>query len=159
MYRNGHYGVALLVYAPVGFVLYASGDGALALGGGAVMVSLATLPDLDGRIPLLAHRGPTHSVVFALLVGAVVGALASLLHTGLDPQVAGGFGFAVGTLAVLAHLLADALTPMGVRPFWPVSDRSYTLSLSRAGNPVANWLLLVAGVAVTLSWLGLLGRP
>lgn len=55
------------------------------------------------------------------------------------------FGFVVGTVTIVSHLLADVITPMGITPFWPVSGRQYTLSLTRADNTVANYLLLVAG--------------
>ncbi|MFW5900591.1 MAG: hypothetical protein ACOCTH_02300 [Halodesulfurarchaeum sp.] len=41
MYRTGHYGAALLAYAPVAFLLVASGSGELAMTGGAIVL-LAT---------------------------------------------------------------------------------------------------------------------
>jgi inner membrane protein len=85
MYRYGHYGVALVCFAPLGGLLLAMSFEQLAV---------------------------------------------------------------VGTVTIGAHLLADALTPMGVRPFAPVSDRTYTLGLTRADNPVANYGLLAAGIAV-----------
>ena len=48
------------------------------------------------------------------------------------------------------HLLADVVTPAGLKPFWPVSDRRYTLDIVRADNPLANYGLLVLGVLATL---------
>lgn len=38
------------------------------------------------------------------------------------------FAFAVGTLAIIAHLIADLLTPMGIKPFWPLSNKRYRCS-------------------------------
>lgn len=154
MYRAGHYGAALLVYAPVGGAALATGFEAAAVAGGALTLALAPLPDFDQRVPLISHRGSTHTVGFALLVGALTGALGLVVgsETGLaDAAAAGAFGFGVGALAIGSHLLADVVTPMGIAPFWPLSSRNYTLSLARADNAVANYLLLGLGVAVTVA--------
>jgi len=158
MYKTGHYGAALVVYAPVGGALLAAGFGAAALAGGAVVVGLSGLPDVDQRIPFVEHRGPTHTVGFLIAVGLCVGAGGVALGQTLATEDAlvsgetaalGAFGFLLGSLAVGSHLLADALTPMGITPFRPVSDAHYTLSLTRADSAVANYLLLGLGVAVT----------
>ncbi|WP_135363221.1 metal-dependent hydrolase [Halosimplex halophilum] len=154
MYRTGHYGAALLVYAPVGGTLLAAGFDAAALVGGAVVVGLSGLPDVDQRIPFVEHRGPTHTAGFLVLVGLAVGATGVALGRAGAPGTAaalGAFGFLVGGLAVGSHLLADALTPMGVTPFRPFSDAHYTISLTRADNAMANYLLLGAGVLVTVA--------
>ena len=58
-------------------------------------------------------------------------------------------GFAIGALAILAHLLGDALTPAGVNFLWPVSTRTYTIGLCRADNTIANYGLFAAGVFAT----------
>jgi inner membrane protein len=146
VYRTGHYGVALLVYAPVGFVLAAAGRPTAAVAGGGVVLALTPLPDYDQRVPFVEHRGVTHTLLFAGVVGGGTGGATGAL-TGAPALTA--LGFALGTLAVLAHLLADVLTPAGVRPLWPLSSRSYSLSLTTAANPVANYLLLALGVFAT----------
>ncbi|WP_436928922.1 metal-dependent hydrolase [Halosimplex halobium] len=154
MYRTGHYGAALLVYAPVGGALLAAGFEAAALVGGAVVVGLSGLPDVDQRIPFVEHRGPTHTVGFLVLVGLAIGAAAVAVSQATSvgrTAVLGAFGFLVGGLAVGSHLLADALTPMGITPFRPVSDTHYTVSLTRADNAVANYFLLGAGVLATVA--------
>jgi inner membrane protein len=151
VYRRGHWGVSLLVFAPVGFALGRSGRPTLAALGGGVMLWLSMVPDLDHRLPGLSHRGITHTLVFGLAVGGVGAAvgtgLETVVGTGETPLVA--FGFAIGTLSVLAHLLADALTPAGVTLLWPLSARTVTLSVTRADSTVANYLLLATGVCVT----------
>jgi inner membrane protein len=146
VYRAGHYGVALLVYAPVGVTLAVGGRSAAAVVGGGVVLALTPLPDYDQRVPFVEHRGVTHTLLFAGLVGAGTGGAAGAL-TGAPALGALGFGF--GALAVLAHLLADALTPAGIRPLWPLSSRSYSLALTTAANPVANYLLFALGVFAT----------
>lgn len=154
MYQQGHYGVSLVVFAPVGFALVRLGRGDLAFAVGAAMVGLATLPDVDHSVPGLSHRGPTHSLAFAALVGGVLAGVGEAL-AGAGVVDAGAvapvgsvplFGFLVGFAAVFAHLLGDVLTPMGVNFLWPLSSRRYSLSLWRADNRAANYLLFGAGV-------------
>jgi inner membrane protein len=150
MYKTGHYGAALLAYAPLGFLTLVAGFRDLALVGGAVALALSSLPDVDHRLPGVAHRGPTHTVWFALVVGAAVGVVGALLGSGRGTLAAVGvglFGFTVGTTTILSHLGADVLTPMGIAPFAPVRDDHYTLDVTPAKNPVANAALLVLGVA------------
>jgi inner membrane protein len=154
MYKTGHWGTALLVWAPVGIGLLLAGYQSAAVVGGAGMVALARLPDYDQRVPLVSHRGSTHTLAFALLVGLLCGtallAVASSVGTGRALAL-GGFGFAVGTLSILSHLLADALTPAGVTVLWPLSGENYSLNLVRADNTFANYGLLAVGVLASLA--------
>lgn len=152
MHRPGHIGAALFAYAPLGGLAVALGAGGLAIAGGASAVVLAMLPDYDQRIPLLTHRGITHTVWFALLVGAVLAGV-GLAVAGQRPHplatvTTALFAGLVGTVTVASHIAADALTPAGVRPFAPLRDRRYTYDLARAANPLANYALLALGVAV-----------
>lgn len=154
MYTKGHCGVSLLVYAPIGFGLLLAGYESAAFVGGTTMLGLTMLPDFDHGVPHLDHRGPTHTLLFALLVGALLGAGAATVVPGLGTPL---FAFAVGTLAILAHLLADLLTPMGVVPFWPLSTRRYSLQLTPARDARANYVLLGLGLVVTTTGLFVLG--
>lgn len=149
MYRTGHYGAALLVYAPMGFLLLAAGYESLAATGAVVALGGSMVPDWDHRVPFLTHRGITHTVWFALLAGAVLGGAGWYLGEGLAPRSQLGlaaYGFALGVLTIGAHILADGLTPMGVRPFEPLGHGSYSLKLTKAANPIGNGLLFVLGV-------------
>lgn len=164
MYQYGHYGCALLVYAPLGLVALLVGAAELALLGGLASVALAMLPDYDQRVPGLAHRGPTHTVAFALCTGlGLAGVTALVAPSGLlagESQLAFAgvvtFAFLVGTLTICSHLLADALTPAGIRPYWPLSDREVSLNVTRAANPVANYLLFGIGIGAAVL-AGMLG--
>lgn len=152
MYQKGHYGAALLAYAPIGFVVAVSGFRALALAGGVVAVTLAMVPDFDTRIPFVDHRGPTHTVWFAVLVGLAVGTAGLLFGQGLGVVSAvalAGFAFLVGFVTICSHIAADSITPMGVTPFTPFSRRHISYDLVLAKNRVANWLFLAAGVLTT----------
>ncbi|OYR80401.1 metal-dependent hydrolase [Halorubrum sp. E3] len=153
MHRPGHYGGSLLAYAPVGFLVVAAGAVELAIAGGAVAVAGAMIPDWDQRVPFVRHRGPTHTVWFALLVGAVLGAAGALVGSGGGvggAVILGAFGFVVGVTIVAGHLLADVLTPMGIRPFDPLRDDKYTLDVAKAANPVANYALLGLGIVASV---------
>jgi inner membrane protein len=159
MHRNGHYGAALLGYAPLGLVTLAAGFEVAGVGGAVVSVGLAMVPDWDMRLPNVAHRGPTHTVRFALGVGAVMGVAGavSLYLLGHGPLLSAGvatFGVAVGTTAILSHIGADALTPMGVEPLG--DGRTYSLEVCRADSLFGNYGLLILGfIAALLSyWVG-----
>ena len=153
MHREGHIGVAIAAYAPLDFVAYAAGFPQVALGGGAATVGLAMTPDVDMKIPGIPHRGPTHTVWFAAafgVAGLLLGALMGAEYGVLGIIALGLFGGLTATLAVLSHLFADALTPMGVRPLEPRDDRELCYNIATASNPLANYGLLVFGWAVAL---------
>lgn len=174
MLRDGHLGAALLVYAPVGLELVDAGTLALAATGLAVAISLTMVPDYDQRVGFVSHRGVTHTLLFAVLVGVLVGgaagALGDAVGVGIEgpialfgvavPERAFGaelaplavFGFLVGTLTTLSHLAADVLTPSGVPLLWPLSDYRFSLGLFTADTTAANYGLLVAGVLATMAW-------
>jgi inner membrane protein len=153
MYRTGHYGAAFIVYSPTVAVLTAIGLDLFAAIGGAAVWALAMLPDKDQKIPFLKHRGFTHTVHFAAIVGAILGATGAILGSG------GGFrtillfslfGFVVGFGTISSHIAADALTPMGVEPFR--GSQNYSLDVAKAANPIANYLLFAVGIiAVVLA--------
>jgi inner membrane protein len=150
MHREGHLGAALAVYSPLGFLVHVAGFPSAAVAGGVGAALLVMVPDQDIRIPLVSHRGITHTVWFALLVGSVLGAAAGYLGVrgGMgaeDALVVGAFAFAVGVVTIASHILADALTPMGVKPFAPLRGRKYTVAVATASNPIANYGLLFLG--------------
>jgi len=162
MYVLGHVGISLLLFGPLASTLLSAGQPLLAALTGVVMIGLAPLPDCDTYTDRLDHRGPTHTVWFALgvgLIGAALGGLGTValevvgVDLSLTPLwVAGWFG-GVSTLAVLGHLAGDLVTPMGVWPFRPLSEWHYTFDLTPSKSPRANRLCFGAGslsVAATL---------
>src|SRR5699024_9424731 len=56
-----------------------------------------------------------------------------------------GFVFAIGVLGICSHLFGDLITPMGISPFWPVTDTNFSLNLTHASNGYANSILLLRG--------------
>ncbi|UPW00802.1 metal-dependent hydrolase [Halorussus gelatinilyticus] len=164
MFRAGHYGVSLALYAPVGGLLVADGHPTAAVAGGAILCWFAMLPDVDHRLPGVSHRGPTHTLAFAALVGGTVWAAASAgaSAAGLGSVAVGPVGFpafagSMFAFAVLAHLVGDLLTPMGVALLWPLSGHRYSLSVTPADSTAWNYGLFALGVfaSAAAAYLGL----
>ena len=133
-----------------------------------VAVVASVPPDLDVLsfrlgIPYshpFGHRGATHSIAFALLLGLC----ASLLATQLRASVRAVFLFV--TLATLSHPLLDMLTDggRGVALFWPFSNARYFFPVQTIEVSTLNVrrFLGPAGVNVLLSemrwmWLTCVG--
>lgn len=175
MHRDGHVGVSLLLYAPVVAVVSYRAEWLLpyALLGALALVdvlwpvalltdldlsfSFAMVPDLDLKLPVVKHRGFTHTVWFAVLFAGATAVgtygltwyVASAYPQHVPPDtVALGPAFMgfIGAFSVLTHILGDVLTPMGITPFAPVHDERYTLDLWRAKNRTANAGLHALGV-------------
>lgn len=157
----GHLGVAMLVYAPVAGLAISRGRPRRALWGLAGVLALATTPDVDLYLAGVPHRGVTHTLLAVAVVGGAVALLSWLLRPrGFGSRFgAARFGATVGGLGVLSHLLGDVVTPMGIRPFLPLSDVTYTLSLVYAADQRANFALLVTGVAVYATTTSMARRP
>lgn len=158
MMRIGHYGAAMLAYVPV--VVFLGPDRPWVTGLGlAATLGAARLPDLDQKLPFVPHRGPTHTLWFGLVLGlsAAAGANAVLPESDIHLLV---FAALFPPLGVFSHLAADALTPAGVRPFWPLYSRSVSVALVRAENGAANRLLFGAGLlALALTLHNQVGSP
>lgn len=158
MFRLGHYGMAMIVYAVVALVLLARGYREDAVFGVFVMLLFTMHPDFDGDFSFIPHREITHTVWFAALVGLlcalIVIAEEAYRHRALSPaKKPGAWAFSLGTLSVTTHLLADMLNPWGVMPFYPVSNVLITFDVVYASNDAANYALLLAGLlALAASW-------
>lgn len=92
----------------------------------------AALPDIDVLAPLIAHRGITHSLLFAFAAAALASVLFFKAH--------GRWVFVVLSVALLSHSFLDALSSysVGLAFFAPFSDQRYRLVWTR-------WVILPAG--------------
>ncbi|QLG47774.1 metal-dependent hydrolase [Natrinema halophilum] len=153
MYQEGHSGFNALLYAPFLPLVSSYWSFELALLGALLAVGVANLPDLDQPLPRISHRGPTHTVWFAILVGSVAGFGTAIVVPSI-PQ-AFQFGFAVGTGGILAHLAGDAVTPMGITPFAPVWRGHVTLDWFKSKNSRINRAVLLVGSIALFSSLAL----
>ncbi|WP_455449735.1 metal-dependent hydrolase [Natrinema thermotolerans] len=152
MYRDGHAGFNALLYAPFFPVVSGRWSLELALVGAVVALAAANLPDLDQPLPRISHRGPTHTVWFAVLVGLVAGVGTALAVPATPAAFA--VGFLIGCCGILAHLAGDIVTPMGISPFAPLWRAHVTLEWFKSKNERINRGFLLTGtVALSASLL------
>lgn len=171
MHRSGHWGMALLFYSPVvsGALTADTTTLPLVIAGVVLTSSLCMLPDIDQNLPLVKHRGITHTIWFALLVGVTLGGGAFVVTQGAGQSVFGqwiqgetllgsplavtvGWFFGVtGVLVVVSHLAGDWLTKMGIRPWSPVSTHKHRLGITSADSLIANSVLYLLGAGTALA--------
>ena len=85
------------------------------------------LPDIDFLLPM-RHRGTSHSLGAAVLVGLVASVLSR--RTAYSPALTGlAVGLAYASHALLDWLGADSSTPRGLMALWPVSSGYYISGL------------------------------
>lgn len=183
MHRAGHTGIWMLLYAPVAFTLLSEGQPEVAVLGAAIVYVVEQIPDSDQYIPFLKHRRFTHTIGFAVLVGLSLGVLGLFIggrafitvgnwvtargfdsvgsavieaQSAVNERELARIGFGMGVFGILTHLAGDVVTKMGIRPFWPVSSWTVSLSRLKARNPVVNQLLFVLGVGALAGamWFG-----
>ena len=83
---------------------------------------LAFLPDLD--ILTGSHRGPSHSLGGALIVGVLAAAVAILWRLPVFRTSLAAAG-AVGSHVLLDWLGRDTSIPLGIQALWPVTTRYF----------------------------------
>lgn len=157
MFALGHYGMALLLYAVVGYVLVSRGYVRDGLWGGGIVLAYTLHPDIDRQVDFLIHRGVTHTLWFAVAVGLLcLLAVANSLRTRPRREAVRGaaWAFFLGAFSIVAHLAADVITPWGVMPLYPLTPALYTFDLVYARNATANYALFTAGIfAVSAAWV------
>lgn len=164
MYNRGHWGIGMITYAPIAFGLLWIDERLwpFTILGWIIVSVTCTLPDIDMTlkdyrwIPPNKHRGGTHTVAFAVVVGVVLAVLtyavattmrsATMTITGTDAAVTAVFTGVMGAYGVLSHLLGDIITPAGIRPFYPVSDKHYSYRLIYAEDEAWNYVFYIAGI-------------
>jgi len=127
MKRATHITTGAAVALPIAVGLSpAAAAGAIFMGmAGAVMPDYADLRSDFRRV--LRHRGVSHSLLFAgatiLLAYVILSALTQVADARfqLDPALVQPLLLAFG-LGIGSHLVLDAATPSGIRPFLPVWD-------------------------------------
>lgn len=163
MHYQGHVGAMMLAYSPFAFLFIVLGHYGFAALGFALLLAMPMIPDIDMKLKNftpIKHRGFTHTVWFGLLLGfinlaVVIGAgyYYQELHSFLDITQTALFAFFIGNMWVDGHLVGDAITIMGVKPFEPVSSKKIRIEFSlfrlptRASSAVANFLMLALGAA------------
>jgi inner membrane protein len=110
---------------------------------------LGTIPDLDVLAypflsesgQLLFHRGPTHAVMFTVVVAPIVGWLLSRLH---NQDGAGAWRWTVlAGAAFLTHALLDSFTAYGTQLLLPFTNTPFAFNTISIIDPLYTVLLLV----------------
>lgn len=168
MHRSGHLGITLIFAAPVILAL------GLPLGVtvAGVMIIFTGIPDKDQKLDILPginHRGITHTLLFAVLCGAVMlygtsyiterfwADLVGVLSADLVPPqeqfaVLVGIGAALG---ITSHILGDVITVgskrhgVVVTPYWPISSRIVRFGWCYANNKKWNFGFLTLGILLS----------
>ena len=115
----------------------------------------ALLPDIDVPIGMLLgdaaaltfHRGITHSLVFVLLAGCLLG---TLLGRGRD-GIHGREWSLLFCAVLLGHLVIDTFTSYGIQLLLPFSDRSFAIASISVIDPVYTLPLLLT--VLVFPWL------
>jgi len=137
MYRKGHLGISLIVFSPILALLFQNNLALTGLFGLIIILLTANLPDIDIKPPFryfLTHRGETHTIWFAILIGILSSITFSQIpssFTNLTPVMQFVFGFVFGFIGILNHLIGDVITPTGIKPLWPIGPR-YKIHITTA---------------------------
>lgn len=158
MHREGHLGVGLLLYSPIAFLLVDFGLSEVFVLGMVGMGFWSIAPDVDLSLPI-PHRGPTHT----FLAAGVAGVLTAVVSLYLASTGGGGggelvirspilahvtaaiFGFFIGFLGVISHLVGDVVTMAGIHPWRPFSERKHGMQLVLAKDKRVNQGLMTLG--------------
>jgi inner membrane protein len=119
------------------------------------------LPDIDVLFSiggdffdqLITHRGITHSLFFAPVVGPALGWLIWYRERRKDPTIDPGrrnLWMVVVTLALLSHPLLDLLTPYGTQLLLPFSNARFAINAMPIIDPIYTGLLLGG---LLIAWL------
>ena len=143
MYSKGHSGLTLLL---VSLLMLPFGENQNALIIIVLSAGLSALPDIDmelrKKVGFIHHRGVTHSILFAIVSGLVLGGLFFYTHNTL---MWAGIGFLSAFFGVVSHLIGDSFTYHAFKPLWPFSDREVHLGICRASDKSVNEGLMTAG--------------
>ena len=159
MYRKGHIGLGLLSYAPIAYGLTTMGLYAELLIGIPCVIFFSIAPDFDRWLPIVSHRGITHTILCGLVASFSVTVLSVYLYDVLSIDAIGltsvelvaGVIFFGSLIGVFSHLAGDVLTPSGVAPFAPLSGRTYTLDLVYSNSRRANAFFSVIGTVAIVA--------
>lgn len=165
MNRKGHIGLALLVSAPFALLvgLLLNPRWSIIIVGAALLAD--RIPDTDQRLPLISHRGITHTAAFGAVASFVLAASFTATATITQPSSAFDVGilenvttnlvlFTISLLGFVlgfaAHLIGDMLIKAydyAVTPYWPFSSKPVALGWATAESKhLWDWGLLLVGV-------------
>jgi inner membrane protein len=129
----------IVLGACVGEVLMDKKAGKKALLWGALAQSIPDIDFINGAwMPLtkelIAHRGITHSLLFALIISFFLALVANLWHKKDSISISKWFSFFL--IEVLIHLILDSLNNYGTRWFEPFSSQRIAFNVIYVADPL-----------------------
>ena len=112
MYRLGHTGIALLVLAPLSYVLLETHRPLLALVTALGVLAIEPLPDFDFKLPFLDHRGVSHSLLAAVCIGGILALCGWVVAGQVSTTLPSALSAISGAVTTGATAL-QSLTPSG----------------------------------------------
>jgi len=102
---------------------------------------LSIIPDIDIVIPFLEHRGPTHSVLMALMIFIPIFAVYQ--------KKAIPYFFAL----IQHSLIGDYISGGRIQLFWPVTTGYYgiEIGITSQTNIMMEWIFFVASLGILLA--------
>ena len=101
---------------------------------------LSVIPDIDILIPVLKHRGPTHSIIMACIAFTPI---FILYHKKAIPYF----------IALIQHsLLGDYIAGCQTQLLWPLSTQSFGMGINIISktNITIEWLIFLASILIIL---------
>ena len=111
-------------------------------------VIVSALTDSDPLHMLVSHRGVTHALWFAPLVGALGGWL--LARSADPPRRLTGTWILLLTLALLSHPLLDFCTHYGTQLLAPFSDERFSLPALPIVEPIFTGTFVIGLIAMAM---------
>lgn len=100
---------------------------------GAIITS--KLPDIDQKLPLLRHRGQTHSIICPILLYIASGYYSRSLLLGM----------AIGWIS---HIIIDLFNGKGIEILYPLSKQNYRIMDIKYNGIIENVLLVLMCVGI-----------
>lgn len=144
MKKEGHIGMSLIFFAPIVYALTLFDMFILAAVGFFAALFLASIPDKDLDWEIFEHRGFTHTIWFAIILGSLFASLVYIIGADNTRIIA---SFVVGFTAIVSHIAGD-VTKDGIKPFSPISNKKYFSGRLSASNNKLNRTTLYIGVAL-----------
>lgn len=166
MNSEGHFGLVSLLISPVILLLSVTVSHQVVLVFVVLTLICTGIPDIDyrlsrsivGNLTGIEHRGFTHTIYFAFIMGFVTlsfgSAIDRITYLGYFSMFLSGF------LGITGHVLGDVLTPAGINYIPPVQQSAFSLDWFNYNNMFGNLgALFVGSASLSLSLSTVYGDP
>jgi membrane-bound metal-dependent hydrolase YbcI (DUF457 family) len=105
-----------------------------------LIFALSVIQDIDILIPILEHRGPTHSIIMVFLTFIPI---LAIYHKKAAPYL----------LALVQHsLIGDYIAGGQVQLLWPITTQYYgvELCIKSQTNIALEWILFITSISIML---------